>query len=84
MALQLWDLGTGEVLLQLFQKTFNRDAWPAIQLSPGEEVAFVAAPNAVNAYLTRDFPAGVPHPSPTSLSPASWHTVLHACHLSVF
>ena len=70
VAPQLWDLGAGEVLLQLFQKSFSRDAWPAIQLSPGEDLAFVTAPNAVNVYLTRDFSAGAPPTSPTSLSTA--------------
>lgn len=56
--MQLWDLETGEVLLQLFQKAFNKDAWPAIQLSPDEDLAFHAAPNAVNVYNPRDFAAG--------------------------
>ena len=56
---QLWDLETGEVLLQLFQKAFNRDAWPAIQLSADEALAFHAQPNAVNVYNPRDFAAGV-------------------------
>lgn len=58
LLLQLWDLSTGDVLLQLFQKAFNKDAWPAIQLSPDEGLAFHAAPNAVNVYNPRDFAAG--------------------------
>ncbi len=61
---QLWDLASGEVLLQLFQKAFSRDAWPAIQLSPEEDLAFVSGPNAVNVYCPRDFPAGNPSTPP--------------------
>ena len=56
--LQLWDLETGEVLLQLFQKAFSREAWPAIQLTADEGLAFHAQPNAVNVYNPRDFAAG--------------------------
>lgn len=56
--MQLWDLASGEVLLQLFQKGFNRDTWPSIQLSPEEDLAFHACPNAVNVYDPRNFPAG--------------------------
>lgn len=57
--LKLWDLASGEILLQLFQKEFNRDAWPSIQLSAEEDLAFHAAPNSVNVYNPRDFPAGI-------------------------
>lgn len=57
--LKLWDIATGEVLLELFQKSFNRDTWPSIQLSAEEDLAFHAAPNAVNVYNPRDFPAGI-------------------------
>lgn len=56
--MQLWDLGSGEVLLQLFQKAYNKDAWPAIQLAPEEDLAFHAQPNGVNVYDPRDFAAG--------------------------
>ena len=57
--LQLWDLETGEVLLQLFQKAFSREAWPAIQLTADEGLAFHAQPNSVNVYNPRDFAAGM-------------------------
>lgn len=56
--MQLWDLETGEVLLQLFQKAFNKETWPAIQLSSDEGLAFAAALNAVNVYNPRNFAAG--------------------------
>jgi hypothetical protein len=59
---QLWDLETGEVLLQLFQKAFSREAWPAIQLTADEGLAFHAQANAVNVYNPRDFAAGAALP----------------------
>ena len=46
------------MLLQLFQKAFSREAWPAIQLTADEGLAFHAQPNAVNVYSPRDFAAG--------------------------
>jgi len=46
------------VLLQLFQKSWSKEAWPAIQLSPEEDLAFHAQPNAVNVYKPREFAAG--------------------------
>ena len=46
------------MLLQLFQKAFSREAWPAIQLTADEGLAFHAQPNAVNVYNPREFAAG--------------------------
>ena len=56
--MQLWDWRTGTVILQLFQKTFSRDAWPLLQLTADESAVLHQVNNAVNAYNPQDASAG--------------------------
>ena len=65
LQLQLWDWRTGEVKLQLFQKSFSRDNWPTLQLTADESLVLHAVNNAVNAYETHNASAG-------ELSPLQW------------
>ena len=57
-ALQLLNVKTGEVVMQLFQKTMSKESWPCLHLSTDEAVACHLVTNAVNVYSTSDFAAG--------------------------
>ena len=56
--MQLWDWRSGSVKLQLFQKSFSRDLWPSLQLTPNEDLAFHQVTNCVNAYEVQQAAAG--------------------------
>ncbi|KAK9828927.1 hypothetical protein WJX72_002838 [[Myrmecia] bisecta] len=57
--LKLWDLATGEVVVQLFQQTMSKEKWPCLQLPPDESIVCHCVSNAVNIYDPRNFSAGV-------------------------
>ena len=56
--LQLLSVKTGEVAMQLYQKTMSKESWPCLRLSADEAVACHLVTNAVNVYSTSDFAAG--------------------------
>ena len=55
---QLWDWRQGKAALQLFQKSFSRDEWPAIQTTGDGELACQAVNGAINCYSLTDPSAG--------------------------
>lgn len=57
--MQLLDIKSGEVVVQLFQKTMSKDAWPALQLTPDESLVAHMVNNTVNIYSTKEFSKGV-------------------------
>ncbi len=57
-ALQLLSVKTGEVAMQLYQKTMSKESWPCLRLSADEALACHLVTNAVNVYSTSDFAAG--------------------------
>ncbi|PRW44612.1 eukaryotic translation initiation factor eIF2A family [Chlorella sorokiniana] len=57
--LKVWRLADGQQLLSLHQKTFSKDAWPSVQFTADEALAFHQVTNAVNIYSAADFGAGV-------------------------
>ena len=57
-ALQLLNVKTGEVAMQLYQKTMSKESWPCLRLSADEAVACHLVTNAVNVYSTSNFAAG--------------------------
>ena len=56
--MQLWDWREGVPILQLFQRTFSRDEWPAIQTTSDGELAWQAVNGAINCYSLTDLDAG--------------------------
>ena len=58
LLLQLWELASGEVVVQLFQKTMSKEAWPALQLTSDESLVAHMVTNTVNIYSTADFSQG--------------------------
>ena len=56
--MQLVEVASQQVVLQLFQKTMSKEAWPALQLTADETLTFHLVNNAVNVYSTADFAAG--------------------------
>lgn len=52
--------------MQLFQKSYSRDTWPAISFTGDESSALHLVTNAVNVYDPADFPSGVPFTSVTA------------------
>ncbi len=58
-ASQLWRVDGAEVVLQLFQRTFTKESWPALQLPADESVVAHANPNVINFYDPADPSAGV-------------------------
>ena len=44
--------------MQLFQKSYSRDTWPAISFTGDERSALHLVTNAVNVYDPANFPAG--------------------------
>ena len=44
--------------MQLFQKSYSRDTWPAISFTGDEGSALHLVTNAVNIYDPANFPAG--------------------------
>ena len=55
---QLWRVDTKELVLQLFQRNFSKEAWPSLQLPSDESVVAHANPNVVNFYDPTDTTAG--------------------------
>ncbi len=55
---QLWRTDGAEVVLQLFQRTFAKESWPALQLPADESVVAHANPNVINFYDPADPSAG--------------------------
>lgn len=58
LLLQLLELASGEVVVQLFQKTMSKEAWPALQLTSDESLVAHMVTNTVNIYSTADFSQG--------------------------
>lgn len=56
--MQLWNWRKGEVVLQVFQKSFSRDEWPAIQITNDGHLACQAVNGAINCYSLTDPAAG--------------------------
>ena len=52
---QVWKLGSGSVVLALYQRSFSRDAWPSVQFVADESLAFHLVTNAVNIYSAADW-----------------------------
>ena len=50
-------------VLQLFQKSFSRDEWPAIQITGDGQLACQAVNGAINCYSLTDPTAGKPFSS---------------------
>jgi hypothetical protein len=48
------------VAIELFQRSFSKESWPPLKLSPDESRAFHLMTNAVNVYDPEDFAAGTP------------------------
>ena len=44
--------------MQLFQKSYSRDTWPAISFTGDESSALHLVTNAVNVYDPANFPTG--------------------------
>ncbi|KAL2630985.1 hypothetical protein R1flu_015671 [Riccia fluitans] len=57
--LTLWDLKSGSIAFQLFQKTMSKSNWPAIQFSDDETLACRLVTNEVHFYDGRDFQKGI-------------------------
>lgn len=55
---QVWRWREGVVAMQLYQKTFSRDAWPSVAFTADEGRALHAVTNAVNIYKPATFSAG--------------------------
>ena len=45
--------------MQLFQKSYSRDTWPAISFTGNESSAFHLVTNAVNVYDPTNFASGL-------------------------
>ena len=58
--MQLWEWRKGDVVLQVFQKSFSRDEWPAIQITNDGQLACQAVNGAINCYSLTDPAAGDP------------------------
>ncbi|KAG0574792.1 hypothetical protein KC19_VG291800 [Ceratodon purpureus] len=56
--LTLWDLKTGAIALQQFQKAITRSTWPVIQFSEDETVACRLVTNEAHIFDGRDFSKG--------------------------
>lgn len=56
---QVWEWRVSKVAMQLFQKSYSRDMWPAISFTGDESSALHLVTNAVNVYDPADFPSGV-------------------------
>ena len=56
--MQLWRVDGAEIVLQLFQRTFTKESWPALQLPADESVVAHANPNVINFYDPADPSAG--------------------------
>lgn len=77
LPLQLWEWRTGEVKLQLHQKSFSRDNWPLLQLTATEDFTLHLVVNSVNIYDTSN-PAGKTcHPCNQSPLQRGTHNVVH-------
>lgn len=50
-------------MVQLFQKTMSKEAWPALQLTSDEELVAHMVNNTVNIYSTADFSKGIAYAS---------------------
>ncbi|EIE21931.1 eIF2A-domain-containing protein [Coccomyxa subellipsoidea C-169] len=57
--LKVWDWRKGTVVMQLFQKSFSRDHWPAVAFTADETSALHLVTNAVNVYDPHNFSQGV-------------------------
>ncbi|KAG6556078.1 hypothetical protein Mapa_002019 [Marchantia paleacea] len=57
--LTLWDLKTGSIAFQLFQKTQSKSNWPAVQFSDDETLACRLVTNEVHFYDGKDFQKGI-------------------------
>ncbi|KAL3688850.1 hypothetical protein R1sor_015159 [Riccia sorocarpa] len=57
--LTLWDLKSGSIAFQLFQKAMSKSNWPAIQFSDDETLACRLVTNEVHFYDGRDFQKGI-------------------------
>ncbi|KAK9918766.1 hypothetical protein WJX75_006714 [Coccomyxa subellipsoidea] len=57
--LKVWDWRKGTIVMQLFQKSFSRDHWPAVAFTPDETSALHLVTNAVNVYNPQNFSQGV-------------------------
>lgn len=55
---QVWDWRGGTIVMQLFQKSYSRDNWPAITFTSDESSALHLVTNAINIYDPRNFSQG--------------------------
>ena len=55
---QVWEWRENRVAMQLFQKSYSKDTWPAISFTGDESSAFHLVTNAVNVYDPSNFASG--------------------------
>ncbi len=60
--------------MQLFQKSYSRDMWPAISFTGDERSALHLVTNAVNIYDPANFPAGETLPQASCGRPVAQST----------
>lgn len=80
--LQLMEVKSGKVVVQLFQKTMSKDTWPALQLTSDESHVAHMVNNTVNIYSTTAFSEGLAH-QPIACFTMHAHLTLQSCFLSL-
>lgn len=76
ISMQLWDWRTGDVKMQLFNKSFTIDSWPLLQLTGNEDLVLHQAGASVNVYDPNNFQKGQASATSARLAQLPCHCVL--------